>query len=175
MDIVFKNKTLMDKHTCREFQALTWSKNAGIFRWVLLGIGGISILYGVLQLVFEGPAAIGYAIGFFLMGCAAVFLGQWGYLFKVGQYTKRQQKLWGGPTLEKEVDFCDDVFVQQSKLGKLRFAYHDVTGLREGKTTVVILIGRGAMLVKKDGFADGTGEEFKTFMRGKIKNKKRKK
>ncbi len=169
----FANTTIMDKDTCRDFEALNWSINAGVFRILLLAVGAFSIFWSVFQVVNKGWIDLFSVVGIFVMGLIALFLGQWGYLLRVKRYTKIQQELWGADTLKKDVLFFEDVFVQTSKLGELTFDYSQVTKLVANKRSIVIRLGHSALLLKRDGFSVGTEAEFIAFMQQKIKDNKR--
>lgn len=168
MQPAFTNFTVMDRETCREFLALTWGKNAGVMRIVLAAVGAFSIGYGLWQFLAR-RSDFGYFAGMALMGLVALFLGMLGYLLRLPGYIRRQQKQWGGDTLEKRVEFYPERFVQHSRLGMLDFAYKDVTRVRTGRKTVLILMGSGALLMRKDGFGKNDWREFLRFLEGKVK------
>lgn len=161
---LFVNHTVMDADTCRDFLALSWPKNAGATRWVLLLAGLSAGAYGLWQLV-GGTGRLWYAAGMLLMAALALFLACAGWLLRLRRYTLAQQRAWGGPTLEKTVRFYEDGFEQQSRLGSLAFGYGRVTGLRHNRRAILIYMGPQALLVSRGGF-EGEGAEaaFLAFM-----------
>ena len=169
MQAKFHNKTTMDKKTCKDFLSLTWPQNAGMLRYVLLGAAVASFGYAIFQLFILGPAAIGYAIGLFLMGGVALFMGQFGYYTRLGMYTKRQQQAWGAEQFEKEVNFYDDKMEQIYNNRSLSFKYKKITKLLQNKNSIVFCFGQEALLVQKKGFEGATAEECIAFIKSKIK------
>lgn len=167
---LFINATRMDPTACRDFLALAWHKNAGFLRVVLLVMGGLAIGYGGLQFIWQGgrPA---YGIAMLLMGASAIFLGQWGWLLRLGRYTAAQQQLWKGETLEKTVSFYPQRFTQKSHLGSLSFNYGQITGIRSNKRSLLIEMGNNALLIKKEGF--GSQEMAQNFVKFIYKEIKR--
>lgn len=170
----YSNHTQMDKAACRDFLQLAWPKNGGYMRIILLAAGVFALVYAVLQILAFGTAQLWYALGFVLMGAAALFLGLRGWLLRLGVYTKTQKKLWGGPTLDKTVDFYETEFAQKSKLGEMKFGYEHIDTLRQNKTALLIGMGAGALLIKVDGFAENEYPAFLRFLAEKCGKKTRK-
>lgn len=172
----FANETVMDKDTCRDFLSLTWSRNAGPVRVLLLATAMFSIFWSGFQLYNYGPGQWKYALGIFILGAVALFLGQWGYLLRLGQYTKAQQTQWKHPTLKKEVFFYEQEFIQRSELGELHFRTCQIDKLLANKRCFVICMGPHALLLKRDGFRHGAQEDFIKYICAIIaQNKKDKK
>ena len=169
MQAKFHNKTTMDKKTCKDFLSLTWPQNAGMLRYVLLGAAVASFGYAVFQLFILGLAAVGYAIGLFLMGGVALFMGQFGYYTRLGMYTKRQQQAWGAEQFEKEVNFYDTSMEQVYQGRSLAFTYDKITKILQNKNCIVFCFGQEALLVKRQGFKDGEDEKCINFINEKIK------
>lgn len=172
MEPLFTNHTTMDAAACRRFLAFTWGKNAGGVRWVLLATAVLAIVYGAMQLVARGAAGVPYALGMLGVGGVAVFLSFWGWVLRAGRYVRAQQALWGGDTLDKAVRFYPGYFEQESRLGKMRFEYADVTRVREKRGALLVEMGQSAMLLCTAGFAEGDGEKFSVFMQEKIAENK---
>lgn len=171
MQPLLTNKTTMDKQTCQEMLQVTWSKNAGVLRIILLVLAVFSLLYGVLQIALLGWGGIGFALGMLVIGGSAVFVALWGYRLKAGGAYKKQKVLWGGETLEKQIDFYQDKIVQHSRLGELTFRYNEISGMLEGKTILVLMVGRAALLMQKEGFDGKTYAESLAFIKTKINKK----
>lgn len=171
MEPQFVNHTKMDKATCRSFLALSWPRNAGTLRIVMLATAIFAIVYGVLQLVVSGLVGWTYAAGMALMGAAALFLAQYGYLLRLNQYVVAQQKAWGSPTLDKEVLFYENFFVQKTRLGEIQFSYKKLTKINQNKTAMLLWMNKEALLLNKNGFIRGNPDEFRGFIRDKIKGK----
>ncbi len=169
MQAKFTNKTVMDKKTCRDFLSLTWPQNAGVLRYVLLGAAAASFGYAIFQLAVLGPAAIGYAIGLFLMGGVAFFMGQFGYYTRLGTYTKRQQQAWGAEKFEKEVNFYDTAMEQVYQGRSLSFTYDKITKILHNKNCIVFCFGKEALLVQKHGFEANNAENCIQYIKGKMK------
>ena len=164
MDPIYINHTVMDKKTCKDFLALTWSKNAGILRWVLIAVGVASIAFGLWQVITLGLAGLGMLIGMLIMGGVALFLGLWGWKMQSRRYIMQQTAQWGDDSLEKDVYFYDDGFDQESRLGELSFDYPDVVRVLQNKRTVLFQLEKGALLISKAGFKPEELEPFLTFI-----------
>lgn len=169
MEPLYHNKTCMDARACREFLALTWGKNVGVFRVILVVVAVFAVAYGILQLVLGQGGLLVYALLLFLMADVAIFLAFFGYLMRVGRYLREQQKLWGGDTLDKEVWFYEEYFLQKTRLGELRFLYPQLTKVSCNRRGVVLFFGSQALYMDRQGFGEeGQGASFRTFIRGKI-------
>lgn len=167
MEPIFVNNTRMDAASCREFLALTWSRNAGFVRIILIIVAVLAGVYGVVQLFLGEPALILYAVLMFVMAALAIFLASFGYLFRLKRYTKEQFRLWGGPALDKEVRFYEDYFVQESD-GQMRFLYTQVTKVKFGRKGVLLFFGDSALIMDRWGFGSAEkAQEFKDFIRRK--------
>lgn len=172
MDAKFINHTVMDKKTCKDFFALTWPKNAGKMRYVLVGFGALSVLYGFVQVILFGLGGVGSLISFSILGGVGLYLGQWGYKLKLGEYVKKQQMAWGAPTFEKDVTFYEDGLKQEYPQGVVEFKYSQLTHMLHNKNSIVFCFGKDALLVKKDSFTKGTAEECLAFVEKKMKQAK---
>lgn len=160
----FTNKTTMDGGSCREFLALAWPKNSGLMRWLLLAVALFAVGYGVLQLVLFGGQIVPYAVLVIAMGGVAFFMAFWGYFLRLPLYKKKQQQAWGGPSLSKTVLFFESDFLQHSRLGELTFRYAEIDSLRQGRRSLLIGMGSGALLLDIDGFADNSYPAFLAFL-----------
>lgn len=159
----FVNKTTLNKDTCRDYLALTWTHNAGVLRWLMLGVAALALGYAGFLVWRLGPQGLLTAGLMLLLGAAAVYLAQWGWQMRLKNYTASQQHAWGADTLDKTVWFGEQDFCQASALGEPAFSYEKVDGLLEGKTSVVIKMGQHALLIKKDGFVGSTYPEFRAW------------
>ncbi len=172
MDPIYINHTVMDKRTCKDFLALTWGKNAGVLRWVLLAVGAASILYGLWQVITMGLPGLIFLIGMSIMGGVALFLGLWGWKMQSRRYIRQQTAQWGDDSLEKDVYFYDDGFDQDSRLSELSFDYPDVVRVLQNKRTVLFQMEKGALLIAKAGFKPEELEPFLAFIAEKCPPRK---
>lgn len=172
MQPLYRNNTVMDKSSCSAFLALSWGKNATWFRVLLNCVAIFSAGYGTLQAAAIGIASLGYTIVFWIMAGAAFFLANWGWMLRVQQYYNKQKDLWGAETLEKKVLFYPDTILQVSSMGELRFPYTKITGIKQNKKAVLILMGKNAMLLNKNGFENARVDDFVAFIKEKLNHNK---
>ena len=158
------NHTEMNLAVCRELLAITWAKKAGALRTVLMSIGGFLVLYAAFSSIQQGAGALGRAVILLLVGILSVFMGGWGYLFRLPFFMQRQRRLWGAKTLTKTVKFFPHNFEQQSSLGRLTFAYKDISHVLAGKSTVVLMVKGTVLQMDKNGFENGSYADFKRFL-----------
>lgn len=172
MEPIFTNRTLMDAAACRQFLALTWSRGNGLMRVVMVAVAALAAVYGAFQLL-AGREFLVYALLLFAVAALALFLAFFGYLLRVRRYVRRQQELWGGPTLEKDIYFYEDYFLQKTRLGQQRFMYHQVTAVRFGRRSAVLLFGNQGLQLDPQGFGDGEkSAEFRRFIAEKTRQNK---
>lgn len=172
-DAVFTNHTTMDKSSCRAFLALAWNKNGGALRIMMMVVAVFAAGYGVFQLVAFGATMLPFGIAMILMGAVAAFISLWGYLLRLGRYTRTQQEAWGGATLEKSLYFMDDGFVQVTRLGQLDMHYNEIDSLRQGQGALLIGMGDGAVLLHINGFGEASYGDFLRFLMGKCSRAKK--
>ena len=163
-DAIFTNHTIMDQSSCRAFLALAWNKNGGALRILMMVVAVFAVGYGVFQLVAFGATMLPFGILMILMGGVAAFMSLWGYLLRLGRYTRTQQAAWGGATLEKTVYFRDDGMVQITRLGRLNMHYNEIDSLRQGHGALLIGMGDGAVLLHTDGFGAASYADFLRFL-----------
>lgn len=169
----YTNKTVMNEDTCYDFLQLTWAKNGGIPRLVLLMAPLAALSYGISMLVVDGVETWPLAMSVFALGLFALLVGLFGWRFRAKKYIKAEKERWNSDTLEKEVLFFDDVFYQKSQLGEIQFPYEVVQEVRCNKTSAILSMARGSLLLRKDGFENASFEEFYAFIKEKTKNNRK--
>jgi hypothetical protein len=143
---------------------MTWGKNAGVLRWVLVGLAFFATLWGGVRLTLDGANVVLYAAAMFFLAAVSLFLGVWGWVLRIPKYTAAQKRLWGAPSLEKTIVFYDDHFEQVSRLGTLRFSYERVTQVKTHGRSLLLLMGQNAMLMQRDGFDKTDEAAFLAFL-----------
>ncbi len=169
---MFANHTVMNAESCYDFLRLSWSKTSGIARIVLFGAGSGAIIYASTMLWEVGTSTLIFAIFAYLMGLTALFTVFFGWLVRSKKYIQQQKELWQGETLEKDVLFYKNFILQESKLGRQSYYYKDITELRHNKRCLVISMSGRALLIRKDGFAQGDFEKVLALLKEKIKQNK---
>ncbi len=173
MKPLFQNITVMDKHMAARFYAVSWPKNLGFLAVALSAVGVFAVAYGVFYIMAGGSGAVLYGVAMFLMAAGALFLAFFGYLLRLGRYVQAQQKLWGGPILQKQVDFFDEDFTQTTRLGRSAFRYDMLTGVTCRRGVVVLWMGKYALVMDDAGFAKGGHDAFLLFIREKTKENRK--
>lgn len=173
MEAMYVNETTMDKSTCRDFMSLTWPQNGGWLRKVMWGVAALAVVYAGALIWQYGTGDLLYVVALLLMAAAAVFLAQWGWLLRLGRYTRGQQAAWGGATLEKTLTFEKSGITQESRLGTLHFSYEALTALSLGTQVLILWMGNQVILLSRSGFTTGSETDFIAFAQAILKQNKR--
>lgn len=173
MEPDYINETVMDAAGCRDFLALSWGQNNRVVRLLLVGVGLFAFGSGIYRLAFLRPDETATGLALLALGALALFLSFFGYLLQAPGYTRRQQRAWGGPTLEKQLLFYAGHLEQQSRLGTHRFAYSQLCRLRHNRRAYLLQFeGGAALLLGAGGFTKGQPEEWAQMLRQKIQENK---
>ena len=160
----FVNKTVVDARHSKDYLRLIWASRGAASKIILYAVAGFGLCYAVYQLVAEGGAALPYALAMAALALLAFCLAQWGYLLRVPGYMASVRRLWGEEIPEKEVFFYPDKIYQKSRLGELTLEYKQITAYYQSRLTLVLMFGKGALILDANGFTEGTLADFRQFL-----------
>jgi len=154
---MFKNKYTMNKELYREYCV-------SIFMKKILFVGVLMVVIAMLSVITSSGVYRGINI------CAATVLAVLCvtiFTYLPTRLMDESMRIGGGKINETQVVFDKNIVMDEGKI-HMEFEYAQVLKIFESKNFLALNIGKGSnILVKKDGFTEGTLEDFRSFIKDK--------
>lgn len=161
MEVLFENRYTVSKRMLRSFARGASFSQRFFFRFSIVGMGIclLAIAYCFVFLPGDWDCVRSPAISFVL--CAILFF----FPNLTAQILYRNTiRLHGGTVPETVVRFSDEIAMEEGTLS-VRFAYRQVTKIRETKLLYVLMMGRDSgVILDKSGFSVGDLDAFRSFI-----------